>query len=65
MDLELSDRSSTIRNQNSWLKQFKQVVPQDCVLPPPLFKDYISKLPQPLEGISITSYADDSTLQGA
>ncbi len=60
----LSCRHSAVlfRGQNSKLRRIKQGVPEGGVLFPLLFNFYISKLPQPPEGISVTSYADDCTI---
>ncbi|XP_039968218.1 uncharacterized protein LOC120779998 [Bactrocera tryoni] len=60
----LSGRQSSVlfRGKTSKLRRIKQGVPQGGVLSPLLFNFYISKLPQPPEGVSVTSYADDCTI---
>ncbi|XP_049316872.1 uncharacterized protein LOC125779552 [Bactrocera dorsalis] len=60
----LNGRQSSVlfRGVKSKLRRIKQGVPQGGVLSPLLFNFYISKLPQPPEGVSIPSYADDSTI---
>ncbi len=59
----LSGRQSFVlfRGQNSKLRII-QGVPQGGVLSPLLFNFFASKLPQPPEGTSVTSYADDCTI---
>ena len=41
-----------------------QEVPQGGVLLPILFNLYMAKIQQPLEGINLESYADDTTVFG-
>lgn len=50
------------RNSKSYYRRMKQGVPQGGVLSPTLFNLYISKMPTPLPGIKLVSYADDITL---
>ena len=52
---------TTYNNQTSSLRLIKTGVPQGGVLSPILFNLYLSDLPNPPEGVSVTSYADDIT----
>lgn len=50
------------RGAKSKLRKVKQGVPQGGVLSPILFNFYVRNIPEPPEGITLVSYADDCTV---
>ena len=60
----LHDRRTFVefRNVRSGMRKMRQGVPQGGVLSPSLFNLYMSKIPQPPQGVSFVSYADDCTI---